>query len=92
MLACRAETCMAPAPAPELDNPKTARNLLKALFQSDTSLLPDLATGTLTVCLLHQASRAHDAAVAPLLAESNRTQTVFPGAQPSRVYEFPSSA
>ncbi len=91
MLAYRAETCMAAVLAPELDNPETARSLLKALFQSDASLLPDPAAGTLTVRLLHQASRAQDAALAPLLAELNQTRTVFPGTQLRLVYEFPSS-
>ena len=92
MLAYRAETCMAAELAPELDNPDTARSLLKALFQSDASLLPDPAAGTLTVRLLHQASRAHDAALTPLLAKLNRTRTVFPGTQLRLVYEFPFSA
>ncbi|MCY4536026.1 MAG: hypothetical protein OXB91_11735, partial [Bryobacterales bacterium] len=91
MLAYRAETCMAAALAPQLDNPETARSLLKALFRSPASLLPDPAAGTLTVRLLHQASRAHDAALAPLLAELNATRTVFPGTQLRLVYELPSS-
>ncbi len=89
MLAYRAETCMAATLAPELDNPETARSLLKALFQSDASLLPDPQAGTLTVRLLHQASRAQDAALAPLLAELNQTRTVFPGTELRLVYEFP---
>ena len=92
MLAYRAETDMAAALAPRLDNPETARSLLKALFQSDASLLPDPAAGTLTVRLLHQASRAQDAALAPLLAALNRTRTVFPGTQLRLVYELPPSA
>lgn len=92
MLAYRAETCMAATLAPELDNPETARSLLKALFQSDASLLPDPQAGTLTVRLLHQASRAQDAALAPLLAELNQTRTVFPGTELRLVYEFPPSA
>ena len=91
MLAYRAETAMAAALAPELDNPETARSLLKALFQSDASLLPDPAAGTLTVRLLHQASRAQDAALAPLLAQLNHTRTVFPGTELRLVYELPSS-
>ena len=57
MLAYRAETVMAAALAPAPDNPKTVRSLLKALFRSEASLLPDPAAGTLTVRLLHQASR-----------------------------------
>ncbi len=91
MLAYRAETAMAAALAPQLDTPETARSLLKALFRSEASLLPDPAAGTLTVRLLHQASRAQDAALAPLLAELNRTRTVFPGTQLRLVYELPSS-
>jgi len=91
MLAYRAETCMAAALAPQLDNPATARSLLKALFQSDASLLPDPQAGTLTVRLPHQASRAQDAALVPLLDELNRTRTVFPGTQLRLVYELPSS-
>ena len=92
MLAYRAETCMAAALAPQLDNPATARSLLKALFQSEACLLPDPARGTLTVRLPHQASQAQDAALAPLLEELNRTRTVFPGTQLRLVYELPSSS
>ena len=65
--------------------------LVKFRLRSPASLLPDPAAGTLTVRLLHQASRAHDAALAPLLAELNATRTVFPGTQLRLVYELPSS-
>ena len=91
MLAYRAETAMAASLAPQMDNPETARSLLKALFRSDASLLPDPAAGTLTVRLLHQASRAQDTALAPLLAELNHTRTVFPGTNLRLVYELPPS-
>ena len=91
MLAYRAETAMAASLAPQMDNPETARSLLKALFRSDASLLPDAAAGTLTVRLLHQASRAQDTALAPLLAELNQTRTVFPGTDLRLVYELPPS-
>ncbi len=79
MLAYRAETAMAVALAPQLDNPETARSLLNALFQSDTSLPPDPVANMLTLRLLRQASRAQYAALAPLPVELNRTRTVFPG-------------
>ena len=92
MLAYRAETDMAAALAPQLDNPETARSLLKALFQSGASLLPDPAAGTLTVHLLHRASRAQDVALALFLAALNRTRTVFSGTQLRLVYELPPSA
>ena len=88
MIAYRAETAMAAAVAPEPGNPDTARSLLKALFQTDASLLPDPAAGTLTVRLLHQATRARDAALAPLFDELNRTRTVFPGTNLRLVYEI----
>ena len=68
------------------------RSLLQALFRSDASLLPDPQAGTLTVRLLHQASRAQDAALDPLLEELNQTRTVFPGTQLRLVYELPPTA
>ena len=55
MIAYRAETAMATAVGPKLDNPDTARSLLKALFRCDASLHPDEQAGTLTVRLLHPA-------------------------------------
>ena len=80
------------APALQLDNPETARSLLKDLFQGDANLLPDPAAGTLTVCLLHQTSSAQDVAPAPLLTALIRTRTVFPGTELRLVYELPPSA
>ena len=73
MTAYRAETAMATAVAPGLDNPDTARSLLKSLFRSDASLQPDPEHGTLTVRLLHQPTRALDLTLAPLLDELNRS-------------------
>ena len=49
MLAYHAETGMAASLAPQLDNPVTARSLLKALFRCEASLLPNPAAGTLMV-------------------------------------------
>ena len=88
LLAYRAETAMTTAVAPALDNPDTARSLLKSLFQADASLHPDESAGTLTVRLLHQPTRAQDRALAPLLDELNRTRTVFPGTQLRLVYRM----
>ena len=88
MIVYRAETAMTAAVAPILDNPDTVRSLLKSLFRSDASLHPDEAAKTLTVRLLHQATRAHDRALAPLLDELNATRTVFPGTQLRLRYEM----
>ena len=49
---------------------------------------PDEAARTLTVRLLHQATRAQDRALAPLLDELNATRTVFPGTQLRLRYEM----
>ena len=88
MLAYRAETRMAAALAPGLSRPETARTLIKALLCSDASLVPDAAAGTLTVRLLHQASRGQDRALLPLLQELNQTRTLYPGTQLRLVYEI----
>ena len=88
LLAYRAETAMTTAVAPALDNPDTARSLLKSLLQADASLHPDESAGTLTVRLLHQPTRAQDRALAPLLDELNRTRTVFPGTHLRLVYRM----
>ena len=92
MTAYRAETAMASAVAPALDNPDTARSLLKSLFQGAASLHPDPAAGTLEVRLLHRPTRAQDLALAPLLDELNRTGTLFPGTDLRLVYKFLSAA
>ena len=88
MIAYRAETAMAVAVAPELGKPENARALLQALFRSDANLVPDIRAGTLTVQLLHLASRSQDAALAPLLRELNQTRTEFPGTSLRLVYEL----
>ena len=88
MLAYRAETRMAAALAPRLSRPETARALIKALLCSDASLVPDAAAGTLTVRLLHQASRGQDRALLPLLQELNQTRTLYPGTNLRLVYEI----
>ena len=88
MIAYRAETRLAGAVAPGLSRPETARLLVKALFRSDASLLPDPDAGTLTVRLMHQASRGRDIALAPLLKELNQTRTVYPGTNLRLVYEI----
>ena len=88
MLAYRAETRMAAALAPGLSRPETARSLIKALLCSDASLVPDATAGTLTVRLLHQASRGQDRALLPLLQELNQTRTRYPGTHLRLVFEI----
>ena len=88
MIACRAETAMASVLAPHLGKPAEVRALVRALLQSDASLRPDPAAGTLTVQLLHTACRAHDEAVAALLEQLNRTATIYPDTSLRLVYDI----
>ena len=88
LIAYRAETALAAVLAPHLGKPAEVRALTRALLQSDASLRPDPAAGTLTVQLQHTACRAHDEALAALLEELNRTQTVYPDTRLRLVYEM----
>ena len=88
MIAYRAETRLAAAVAPRLSRPETARTMFKGLLASDSSILPDASTKTLTVCLLHQARKGQELASAPLLKELNETRALDPGTDLRLVYEF----
>ena len=70
---------MAGQPGPGLGSPETARSLLRALFERPASLRPDPAAGTLTVRLMPMATQARDEALARLVAELNRSETIYPG-------------
>ena len=84
----RAETSPAEALTPGLSRPETARTLVKAMLSRDAGIVPDPSTETLTVQLLHHTRRGHDLAMAPLLEELNRTQTLYPGASLRLIYEI----
>ena len=90
MAVYRAETDMAAALIAGRETAHRARAILRALFQSDADLLVDKAAGTLTVQLHHLANHAHDAALKPLLAELNETQTICPGTDLQLVYTIAS--
>jgi hypothetical protein len=78
MVAYRAETAMANSLREHLTRPDEARRLLRALYTSEADLLPDPATGTLTVRLHHTANAATDQVIEKLCEELNATETVFP--------------
>ena len=69
---------MAGQPGPGLGRPGTARSLLRALFERPASLWPDPAAGTLAVRLMPMATQAQDGALARLVAELNRSETIYP--------------
>ena len=89
MLACRAETRMAGQPGPGIGSPETARSLLRALFERPASLRPDPAAGTLVVRLMPMATQARDEALARLVAELNRSETIYPATDLRLVCELP---
>ena len=78
MIAYRAETSLAHALAPRMGKPAEVRSLLRQVFQTPASLLPDAAAGTLTVRLAHLSCRADDDAVAALMGSLNEHRTLFP--------------
>lgn len=79
MIACRAETAMAGVLAPCPGKPAEVCALARTLLESDASLRPGPAAGTLTVLQQHTACRAHDEAVSALIEQLNRTAAIYPG-------------
>jgi len=89
MLTYRAELDLARQLAPHLSKPETAHEIVRhTLFASEASLVPDHRAGILRVRLMHQSRNCLDEALQPLLAELNKTRTVYPGTNLRLVYEF----
>jgi hypothetical protein len=78
MIAYRAETAMANSLREHLKRPDEARCLLRALYTTESDLLPDPAAGTLTVRLHHAANAATDRVIEKLCEELSATETIFP--------------
>jgi hypothetical protein len=91
MVAYRAETAMAHTLGEKLARTDDARALLRSIYTTEADLIPNEATGTLTVRLHNMTSRAHDAAVTHLCKELNDTETVYPGTNLRLIYELVSS-
>ena len=88
MIAYRAETAMAQILKEKMARHDDARALLQSIYSTEADLIPDEATGTLTVRLHNMASRNHDVAVGHLCEELNATETVYPGTNLRMVYEL----
>jgi hypothetical protein len=78
MAAYRAETAMANSLRENLSHPDEARTLLRALYQTEADLLPDLEKQTLTIRLHHLANIMSDKVIEKLCTELNATETRFP--------------
>ena len=88
MVAYRAETAMTQMAREKMHREDDARSLLRALYNTETDLLPDENAGTLTVRVHHQANRCSDEVIRHLCTELNQTKTIFPGTNLCLVYEL----
>jgi hypothetical protein len=91
MVAYRAETAMAHTLREKMVKTDDARALLRSIYTTEADLIPNEASGTLTVRLHNMTSRIHDAAVTHLCKELNDTETVYPGTNLRLIYELVSS-
>jgi hypothetical protein len=78
MTAYRAETAMANSLRENMSHPDEARTLLRALYQTEADLLPDLEKQTLTIRLHHLANVMSDNVIEKFCDELNATETRFP--------------
>jgi hypothetical protein len=91
MVAYRAETAMARILRQQMTRHDDARSLLRAIYQTEVDMVPDLEAKTLTIRLHPLANNSSDQAVRHLCEELNRTETVFPGTELRLIYELVSS-
>jgi len=68
-----------------------ARSLLRAIYNTEVDMVPDMEAKTLTIRLHPLANNSSDQAVRHLCEELNRTETVFPGTKLRLIYELVSS-
>jgi hypothetical protein len=78
MTAYRAETAMANSLRENMSHPDEVRTLLRALYQTEADLLPDLEKQTLNIRLHHLANVMSDKVIEKFCAELNATETRFP--------------
>jgi len=68
-----------------------ARSLLRAIYNTEANILPDLQAKTLAVRLHPLANTSSDQAVRHLCAELNATEILFPGTELRLIYELVST-
>jgi hypothetical protein len=90
-IAYRAETSIASLLREHLARGDDARALLRQIFVTEADLTPDPTANTLTVRLHHLTPADHDRAIGKPLAELTATQTVFPDANLTLVFELGAS-
>ena len=91
MVAYRAETAMAQILTQKMSRHDDARSLLRALYNTEVDMNPDIKAKTLTIRLHPLANNSSDQAVRHLCDQLNGTETVFPGTELRLIYELVSS-
>jgi hypothetical protein len=91
MVAYRAETAMAQILRHKMTRHDDARSLLRAIYNTEVDMNPDLQAKTLTIRLHPLANASSDQAVRHLCDQLNSTETVFPGTELRLIYESVSS-
>ena len=88
MIAYRAETSLAGVLRKTTLRTEERRALLREIFSAESDLLPDKATGTLTVQLHHVANHSSDEAARHLAEELNETEAVYPETNLHLIYKL----
>ena len=91
MVAYRAETAMAQILRKRMTRHDDARSLLRAIYNTEADMVPDMDAKTLTLRLHPLANNSSDHAVRHLCEQLNRTETLFPGTEMRLIYELVSS-
>lgn len=91
MIAYRAETAMVQIVRQKMSRHDDARSLLRAIYNTEVDIIPDMEARTLTIRLHPLANNSSDRAVRHLCEELNSTETVFPGTELRLIYELVSS-
>ena len=91
MVAYRAETAMAQIIRKRMTRHDDARSLLRAIYNTEADMVPDMDAKTLTLRLHPLANNSSDHAVRHLCEQLNRTETLFPGTEMRLIYELVSS-
>ena len=81
MIAYRAETALSMIIKPSMRKSNEARTLIRAVFESDADLLPDLERKELRVRIHHMATPRENRAVQDLLDHLNESEFVYPGTE-----------
>ena len=91
MVAYRAETAMTQILRKRMTRHDDARSLLRAIYNTEADMVPDMDAKTLTLRLHPLANNSSDHAVRHLCEQLNRTETLFPGTEMRLIYELVSS-